>query len=190
MELISGGRRENPGPVSFGEALAASDAFHEIFREGMTLVEETAAYLDGEGRAQARQLAPELARAYSAESMRLTTRLMQIASWLLLQRAVNQGEMTRRQSASQKHRVRLHEQTLAASPEAFRRLPARLQELALLALRLQARIIRLDQLIYATTELASPAQDFGGPVQIQLARLREAFADHAGSMRMRASSAN
>jgi regulator of CtrA degradation len=190
MELVSGGRLEHPGPVSFGEALATSDAFHEIFREGMTLVEETAAYLDGEGRAQARKLGPEIARAYSAESMRLTTRLMQIASWLLLQRAVNQGELSRRQSASQKHRVRLHEQALAASPDTFRLLPPRLQELALHALRLQARIIRLDQLIYPTTELTSATQDFASPVQMQLARLREAFADRSGAMRMRASSVN
>lgn len=190
MELVSGGRREHPGPVSFGEALATSDAFHEIFREGMTLVEETAAYLDGEGRAQARKLEPEIARAYSAESMRLTTRLMQIASWLLLQRAVNQGEMSRHQSASQKHRVRLNEQTLATSPDAFRLLPVRLQELALNALRLQARIIRLDQLIYASTELPSATQVFGSPVQMQLARLREAFSDRSGAKQMRASSAN
>ena len=37
-----------PAPVSFGEKLAASDAFNEMFREGMGLVEEAAAYLDGE----------------------------------------------------------------------------------------------------------------------------------------------
>jgi regulator of CtrA degradation len=187
MEQINGGRRENPGPVSFGEALATSDAFHEIFREGMTLVEEAAAYLDGEGRLQAKRLAPEIARAYSAESMRLTTRLMQIASWLLLQRAVNQGDMTRRQSASQKHRVRLNEQCLASSPDIFVRLPPRLKALALHALRLQARIIRLDQLIYAATELPSVAPELTSPVQLQLARLREAFAVRQPAMAKRAS---
>jgi hypothetical protein len=57
-------------------------------------------------------------------------------------------------------------------------------------LRLQARIIRLDQLIYPTTELTSATQDFASPVQMQLARLREAFADRSGAMRMRASSVN
>ena len=32
--------------VSFGERLAASQHFSDLFREGMTLVEETASYLD------------------------------------------------------------------------------------------------------------------------------------------------
>ncbi|HET9415128.1 MAG TPA: DUF1465 family protein, partial [Pseudolabrys sp.] len=34
-------------PVQFGERLASSQAFAELFREGMALVEETATYLDG-----------------------------------------------------------------------------------------------------------------------------------------------
>ena len=38
------------GPVSLGERLAKSDVFAALFRDGMALVEETAAYLDGPGR--------------------------------------------------------------------------------------------------------------------------------------------
>ena len=37
-------------PVSFGAKLAGSQAFSLLFREGMSLVEETAGYLDGPGR--------------------------------------------------------------------------------------------------------------------------------------------
>ena len=61
----------------------------------MDLVGAAAAYLDGAGREQAQALPRPAALAYAVESMRLTTRLMQIASWLLLQRAVNEGELTR-----------------------------------------------------------------------------------------------
>ena len=71
-----------------------SDAFRTLFREGMTLVEETAAYLDGEGRDESRLISRDATLSYAAESMRLTTLLMQIASWLLVQRAVAEGEMT------------------------------------------------------------------------------------------------
>ena len=92
--------------VSFGAKLAASEAFDALFREGMALVEETAAYLDGDGRAEACHLPRVAALAYASESMRLTTRLMQIASWLLLQRAVNEGEMSQREAASDKNRSR------------------------------------------------------------------------------------
>ena len=45
------------GLVAFGEKLAASRAFSALFRDGMTLVEQTAAYLDGPGRQQSKRLA-------------------------------------------------------------------------------------------------------------------------------------
>ena len=42
--------------VQFSERLTNSPAFGTLFREGMDLVEETAAYLDGVGRAEAKAL--------------------------------------------------------------------------------------------------------------------------------------
>ena len=72
---------------------AASALFERTFQEGMALVEQTAAYLDGEGRRESKRLGRSTALAYAGESMRLTTRLMQIASWLLVQRAVREGDM-------------------------------------------------------------------------------------------------
>jgi regulator of CtrA degradation len=163
-----------PEPVSFVEKLAGSEAFGSLFREGMTLVEESAAYLDGEGREEAKALPRPEALAYAAESMRLTTRLMQIASWLLLQRAVNQGEMTRAQAARDRHRVKLAEQQLASNAEMFSRLPTKLRDLAIHSLRLQARIIHLDQLIYAPQPKDAPTLA-PSPVEAQIEMLRAAF---------------
>ncbi|MBM3626156.1 MAG: DUF1465 family protein [Alphaproteobacteria bacterium] len=142
----------------------------------MSLVEEAASYLDGAGRLEAKELAKAEALAYAAESMRLTTRLMQIASWLLLQRAVNQGELTRHQAASNRHRVKLREQELASAADIFQRLPERLRDLALHSLRLQARIIHLDRLIYAPEPALPEPVPAPSPVEAQIARLRAAFA--------------
>ncbi len=160
--------------VSFAQRLAASDAFKAMFREGMTLVEEAAAYLDGPGREEAKALPRSESLAYAAESMRLTTRLMQIASWLLLQRAVNEGELTLDEAASEKRKVKLSYQESAASPESFPRLPQALRDLVCESLRLQARIMHLDQLLYLKPDpdLAPPA---ASPVEEQLNRLRAAF---------------
>ena len=47
------------------------------------------------------------ALAYATESMRLTTRLMQLASWLLLHRAVKEGEMSLAQANKEKAKVKL-----------------------------------------------------------------------------------
>jgi regulator of CtrA degradation len=161
-------------PVSFVARLAASEAFRSMFREGMTLVEEAAAYLDGPGREQARELERNESLAYAAESMRLTTRLMQLASWLLLQRAVNEGELTFEQALSEKRKVKLSQQDMATAPDVFERLPHDLQALVGESLRLQARVIHLDQLLYLDPK-ASLASPVGSPVEEQLARLRAAF---------------
>ncbi|HEY6383638.1 MAG TPA: DUF1465 family protein, partial [Pseudolabrys sp.] len=94
-------------PVSFGERLASSQVFTDLFRDGMALVEETATYLDGPGRQQSKKLERAAALAYATESMRLTTRLMQLASWLLLHRAVKEGEMSLAQASKEKTKVKL-----------------------------------------------------------------------------------
>ncbi|TLG74114.1 DUF1465 family protein [Methylocystis sp. B8] len=176
MARVTGSAGEKQQPVSFIEKLAGSEGFCALFRESMTLVEEAAFYLDGDGRLESKALARVEALAYAAESMRLTTRLMQIASWLLLQRAVNQGELTRHQAASNRHRVKLREQELASAPDVFQRLPERLRELSLHSLRLQARIIHLDRLIYAPQPASAGPASALRPVEAQIARLREAFA--------------
>ena len=94
-------------PVSFKEKLTGSQAFSALFRDGMALVEETAAYLDGPGRQESKKLERAAALAYATESMRLTTRLMQLASWLLLHRAVKEGEMSLAQANKEKTKVKL-----------------------------------------------------------------------------------
>src|SRR6476469_9779449 len=77
--------------VSFGQHFAASDQFDAIFKEGMGLVERTAAYLDGPGRKEARALICSFAVPDTTESMRLTTRLLELASWLMIRRALKEG---------------------------------------------------------------------------------------------------
>lgn len=155
-ELFHSEARKEAPTVSFGESFVASDSFRALFREGMGLVEATAAYLDGDGRLQAKTLSRNLALAYASESMRLTTRLMQIASWLLLQRAVAEGELSLHDARQQKNRVRVSEQDMMTSPDLFAQLPLELRDLIGNSMRMQARIIHLDQLIESRTLSCSP----------------------------------
>jgi regulator of CtrA degradation len=161
-----------PGTISFIHKLAASNTFKMMFKEGMGLVEEAAAYLDSAGREESRQLRRPAALAYATESMRLTTRLMQIASWLLLQRAINEGEMTLAQAATEKHRVRLSRQEIGCAPEIFEELPTRLRDLSFRSMRLQARVIHLDRCLFAGEDDARIAPS---PIESQVAKLRAAF---------------
>src|ERR1700759_4869254 len=84
---------------------ARSELFQRTFQEGMDLVEETAGYLDGAGRQASKLLSRNAALAYAAESMRLTTRLMQVASWLLVQRAVREGDMPPEAACEDRYRL-------------------------------------------------------------------------------------
>ena len=158
--------------VSFGERLAASARFDLLFRDGMALVEETAAYLDGGGRDESRALPRIAALAYASESMRLTTRLMQIASWLLLQRAVNEGEMSQGDAAGDKSRSRSAWHAQAARTPADG-LPATLLELVTKSLHLQERVQRLDAALSEPIE--EGVAERARPLEQQFALLRSAF---------------
>src|SRR5947199_4585296 len=142
----------NPA-VSFGERLAASQAIADLFRDGMALVEQTAAYLDGPGRQEAKKLSRQAALAYATESMRLTTRLMQLASWLLLHRAVKEGEMTLAQASKEKAKVKLASTELGDEHN-IKLLPARLRDLIARSKTPQAAVRRLDATTPASPELA------------------------------------
>lgn len=160
--------------ICFGERLASSSSFKGLFADGMALVEETAAYLDGAGRDDAKRLPRTAALTYASESMRLTTRLMQIASWLLLQRAVNEGEMTQAEAASDKRRTRISWQQAPKETASFETLPFQLVELIEDSLRLQERIARLDGVISDPRPAVAAA--FGPrPIELQMSRLRDAF---------------
>lgn len=147
---------------------AASELFDRTFREGMELVEETADYLDGEGRREAKLLSRAGALAYAGESMKLTTRLMQIASWLLVQRAVREGDMS--PDAACDARYRLAERKPDAEPSSLE-LPIALVEYSVRADRLHDRIVHLDRRMY----LDEAPAEASNPVQAQLGRLEAAF---------------
>jgi regulator of CtrA degradation len=159
--------------VDFGSRFAESELFNKIFREGMDLVEETASYLDGPGRADSRQLARMGAMAYATESMRLTTRLMQLASWLLLQRAVKDGELTANEAQKEKYRINLKEVGARAETEGSEDLPEALRELISRSFALYRRIVHLDDMLRNGPSQADARS--ANPVSDQVSRLQAAF---------------
>lgn len=158
-------------PISFAEKFVHSDQFKSVFQEGMELVERTAGYLDGDGRRQAADLPQPAALAYATESMRLTTRLMQLASWLLIHRAVKEGEITPQQALEDSNRVRLKVDDDRKPSEGYEHLPQSLLALIDESRRLQHRISKLDEL----TSSSAPEESEAPPLHMQLNRLQSAF---------------
>jgi regulator of CtrA degradation len=152
---------------------AASELFERTFQEGMDLVEETAAYLDGGGREDSKLLSRNAALAYAGESMRLTTQLMQVASWLLVQRAVREGEMQASAAFDDRYRLAPDAPGAASVVDApIEDLPMSLVHLCERSERLFERVRRLDHRMYMQDELAIEAPH---PVLSQFDRLRDAF---------------
>ncbi len=136
-----------PAPVDFMQRFVASRQFQQVFEEGMRLVEETADYLDGPGREQARSMSRDAAMAYATESMRLTTRLMQLASWLLLQRAVAAGELSEQDARQELENIDLASLARTIDSQAEQLLPEELTALARRGQQLYERIVKLDGMI-------------------------------------------
>jgi len=148
---------------------ARSELFERTFQEGMGLVEETAAYLDGAGRQDSKLLSRNAALSYASESMRLTTRLMQVASWLLVQRAVREGNMPAESACDASYRLAGE---AGAAPVGRDGLPSPLSQLLERSERLYDRVRHLDKRMYVETEDAAEAPS---PVLAQMSRLRDAF---------------
>lgn len=148
---------------------ASSELFDRTFQEGMELVEETAAYLDGAGRQDSKMLSRSSALAYAGESMRLTTRLMQVASWLLVQRAVREGDMNPADACQE--RYRLADPTEDARPAPADDLPSGLLQLLDRSARLYERVLHLDRRMYKE----EPMDEAAHPVLSQIEKLEAAF---------------
>lgn len=159
--------------VPFGNVFARSPQFDDVFREGMALVERTAAYLDGEGRRAARKLAPPLATAYATESMRLTTRLLEVASWLLVQRALKNGEITHQEAETRRRKVKLRPSGRPSHIKHFESLPEPLQEMIIQSFAMSDRVMRIDRAMHVGEEVAPAVTT--NPVGAQLSTIRAAF---------------
>jgi regulator of CtrA degradation len=165
-------RRTDPRePISFGRFYAQSDTFRTLFKDGMSLVEETADYLDGPGRAAASALPRPASLVYATESMRLTTRLMQLASWLLLHRSVREGDMTAEHARQEKRKIHLESLSPYRDGPGWDELPEPFLALIARSVRLQKRVERIDA---ALLEGGRPSADHN-PVSVQLRELAAAL---------------
>jgi len=160
--------------VALGPRIVASGGFTALYREGMSLIEDVAAYLDGDGRADSRALTREASFVYATESMRLTTRLMQLASWLLLQRAVNEGELTPENARIEKEKVKFSATPSERGGPGYSAMPEKLRDYIVQGDRLFARVQQFDKLERGGIAEAAPAASEGS-IGDQLARLRAAF---------------
>lgn len=136
-----------------------------LYGESMLLADEARSYFDDGGRAEREALDPMARVSFSCESLKVTTRLMHVIAWLLTQKAIDAGELTRRDALDPSRRLGAPPVTdavsLAAMPEQARQL---IEE----SIELFRRTARLDDLQAEDSPNISPALSM-------LQRLESAF---------------
>lgn len=156
--------------------LVSGKVFERVFTEGMALVEETASYLDGLGRKQARALPREANLTYAAWSMEVSTRLMQAASWLVMQKSVREGDMTRLEAGNQKYRLTNDQPALNTTEQEGLGLPEKFLTLVERSEALYEQICRLDHALYVETPGDGPPSAVSDQwVKLQRAAEKGAF---------------
>lgn len=161
---------------AFGERLSALQ-FDAVFKDGMALVERTASYLDGPGRVEAKGLPGPVTVLYATESMRLTARLLDVASWLLIRRALREGEISMSDAAAKRRRLKLQPLGRPSHVKGFDDLPATLRELVGESFTMLDRICGIEEReVGAASQAPVEANMPGDPVGAQVIRLKDAFA--------------
>ena len=143
-----------------------SKVVDSLYVEAMVLADEARAYFDSTARDDRLQLEPLARVGFACESLKVTTRLMQVIAWLLTQRGVAAGEISPASAASPERR-------LGDAPESDEALVEKLPEPAVALIRssqeLYGRIRRIDEGAGAAPEpQASPARSL-------LSRLQRSF---------------
>lgn len=162
--------------VSFGERFQASAQFDVVFKQGMALVERTAAYLEGPGRAEAKRLPASANVLYASESMRLTTRLLDMASWLLVRRALKEGDISESEAQRKRKGAALQAPARSSHVAGFGELPETLRSLVEESYALQDRVVQLDRAMSIKSDNVGTSEAaYSNPVGSQLDLLRSAF---------------
>jgi regulator of CtrA degradation len=126
-----------------------------LYVEAMVLADEARSYFDSAARDDRLALAPVDRVAFSCESLKVTTRLMHVIAWLLTQRAVAAGELSRAQAGAAERRLGL---AAASDPALLPRLPEAAAELIRASEELYDRVARLDQGSFGEVPDTSPAR--------------------------------
>lgn len=126
-----------------------------LYVEAMVLADEARSYFDRTARDDRAALDPVDRVGFACESLKVTTRLMHVIAWLLTQRAVAAGELTRDEAVEAERRLG---PALPSDERLIPRLPEAAIELIRASQELYDRVSRLDSGSFGEANAASPAR--------------------------------
>lgn len=136
-----------------------------LYLEAMVLTDEARSYFDVEGQQDQLLLDPRGKLGFACESLRVTTKLMQVVSWLLVQKAVQGGGV----SVPERRPERLTSfYSLDEEAIELDLLPERALEIALATNDLYDRVRRLDSQLERGGMIESPVRQLLGRLEASL----------------------
>lgn len=161
---------QHDNPIVMIEHDAFRASFERLYEETMRLIEETASYIDTEGKQVSCSLPKDISRLYAREAVFLSTRLMQIASRLFLLRAKREGDMSPETIQSEIAKIPLHTPSLRNTTTYWHELPRVFRNFVAHSLRLEERVRYMshdmEQTSFCPLENANPVGE-----QIQLLKI-------------------
>lgn len=151
-----------------GTVIADWAQLMDVYNEGMGLVEETAQYLATQGETDKEQLPPLALTAFMSESMRITTRLTTMMSWLMMQRAIADKEVTADEARKAEHRLRRQAPGLDMDKVGKTLLPDALVDLIDRSIMLYDRVERLEKEFQDGPDDSNPVQSMISRIETEI----------------------
>jgi len=122
------------------------------YKEAMVLTQEVANYFELENKSILKALNEGPDVSYASETMRVSTCLMQVMSWFLVQKAVNNGEITSEQASGSPYRLGAFDICLAEVDTENGKLPEQFVIFLHKAQNLYRQVARMDHMRYGNSE--------------------------------------
>ena len=119
------------------------------YREALSLADQALDYFSANGDRDRRRLPPRMQAVYTAESLRISSRLMHVIAWVLVQRAVEEGEISPEEACEPDRRLGGQDVCLPRRKGAVDALPDAVREMLTTSQRLYCQAQRLETLMLA-----------------------------------------
>jgi len=116
-----------------------------LYKEAINLADEARTYFAVHSKVDRKRLNPMERVMYTCESLRISTRLMHVISWLMVRKAVANGELTEAEGARPERQLGDLELCRNSSATELKRLPPAVVSLTLRSQSLFQRAYRLQE---------------------------------------------
>jgi regulator of CtrA degradation len=131
----------------------------QLYNQATAIADESRRYFSGHSKTDRAALGAIDRVLYTAESLRISTRLMHVISWVMIRKAVANGEMSLEESLSARHRLDDIELCRGSDPRDLRKLPRSVIILSHQSLKIYQRALRLqDSLLDQLDAQGAPSQ--------------------------------